>query len=259
MAIYKNTPPIVTSGLVLNLDAANIKSYPGSGTTWTDLSGNRLNGTLNNNTYNTLGGGNISFNGSNSVVGLGDNDLFSFTSGGGVDLPFSVSCWVRLTAYGTGIYAFSTLIAKSQSISGAWSREWAFSQANSTGFVFNIFNPDTTGVNYIGRLVGSPLSLNIWYHLTATYSGSKTASGINLYINGILQSAATNVGGGTYTGMGNTATTVELGRQYSSGVGDDSGYFSGNISNVLIYRNKALSASEIQQNYNALKSRFNLI
>ena len=257
MAIYKNTPPIITNGLILNLDAANVKSYPGTGTTWSDLSGNNNTGTLTNNTYSTLGGGNIAFNGSNSVVGLGDNDLFSFTSGGGVDLPFSVSCWVRLTAYGSGVSAFSMFVAKSQYNGAAWIREWAFGQVNATGLVFNIFNPDTSGTTYIGRLVGSPLSLNVWYHFAATYSGSKTTSGINLYINGVLQSTATNVSGGTYTGMGNTATTVELGRQYSAGA-TDNGYFSGNISNVLIYKNKVLSASEVLQNYNALKSRYNL-
>ena len=247
---------IVTDGLVLSLDAGNLKSYPTSGTTWTDLSRNNLNGTLNNNTFNSSNLGSITFNGSNSVVGLGDNDLFSFTSGGGVDLPFSVSCWVRLTAYGTGFYAFSTFIAKSQYISGTWSREWTFGQANATGFGFNVFNPDTSGGTYIGKVIGTPLALNLWYHLTATYTGSKTTSGISLYINGVLQSNITNVGGGTYTGMGNTATTVELGRQYSSGVGDDNGYFNGNISNVLIYRNKVLSPSEVLQNYNATKWRF---
>ena len=250
---FKN---IVTSGLVLSLDAGNTKSYRGSGTNWIDLTSNSLNGTLTNCTFNSSNAGTISFNGANSVVGLGDNDLFSFTSGGGVDSPFSICMWVKLGAYGTGIYAFSTFIAKSQSISGAWSREWTLSQANATGFGFNVFNPDTSGGTYIGKVIGTPLALNLWYHLTATYNGSKIHSGINLYINGVLQTTATNVGAGTYTGMVNTTTTVELGRQYSSGVGDDSGYFNGNISHVLIYRNKELTATEVLQNYNATKTRY---
>lgn len=248
-------PPIVTNGLLLNLDAGNSKSYPGSGTTWSDLSGNNNTGTLTNNTFSILGGGSVSFNGSTSVVGLGDNDLFSFTSGGGTDLPFSISGWFRLNAYGSGASAYSIFICKSQ-YSGTWTREWQLAHNNSNGISLGIFNPDISGTNYLVTAVGTPLQLTTWYFITATYSGSKTNAGMKIYINGIVQTTS-NANSGTYTGMGNTVTTVELGRQTATG-GIDNGYFNGNMSNVLIYRNKELTTSEIRQNYNALKSRFNL-
>ena len=252
---YNTFTPIVTNGLVLYLDAANTKSYPGTGTSWLDLSKTSNNGTLTNCTFNSSNLGSISLNGSNSVVGLGDNDLFSFTSGGGVDLPFSICMWVRLNGYGTGGIGYSTLIIKSQFNGSIWAREWQFGHTNTNGLGFGIWSPDTSGLNYITiRQNSSPLLLNTWYFLTGTYSGSKTNAGLKIYINGVLQTTV-NDNGGTYTGMGNTSTTVELGRQFIVGA-TDNGYLNGNISNVLIYKNKELSASEVLQNYNATKYRF---
>lgn len=250
---YNTFTPIVSNGLVLYLDAANTKSYPGTGTSWLDLSKTSNNGTLTNCTFNSSNIGNIVFNGSTSVVVLGDSDLFSFTSGGGVDLPFSISTWIRLGAYGTGAALYSGLIIKSQ-YSGGWVREWQLSHGNSTGISFSIFNPDTSGVNYLLVNMGTPLALNTWYFITVTYSGSKTNAGMKIYINGIIQPTS-NANGGTYTGMGNTTTTVELGRQNTNGL-TDNGNLNGNISNVLIYKNKELTASEVLQNYNATKYRF---
>ena len=69
MSLNHGGKPIVTDGLVLCLDAANPKSYPGSGTTWTDLSGNGNNGTLVNGVgYNSDNGGSLSFDGVNDYV-----------------------------------------------------------------------------------------------------------------------------------------------------------------------------------------------
>ena len=244
MGVYTR-PSIVTNGLVLNLDAANIKSYPGSGTTWSDLSGNKLNGTLTNNTYNTLGGGNISFNGTNSVVGLGDSDLFSFTSGGGVDLPFSICIWTKVVVDGM-------LLAKSQ-YNGSWIREWTLS-VNSSGIVSALlFKSDSSA--YLLRSSISSITTNTWNYLSITYDGTKNSSGIKIYINGVLQSTSDG-SSGIYNGMTNTSVTLEFGRQYNTGGANN--YLNGNISNVLIYRNKELTATEVLQNYNALKSRFNL-
>lgn len=69
-------PNIVTDGLVLYLDAANTKSYPGSGTTWNDLSGNGNNGTLiNGYIFNSIGNGNLVFDGSNDYVNINAQTL----------------------------------------------------------------------------------------------------------------------------------------------------------------------------------------
>jgi hypothetical protein len=68
MAVFKNSSPIVTDGLVLYLDAGNVKSYPTTGTTWTDLVGVN-NGVLTNGpTFNPSNGGSIVFDGTNDYV-----------------------------------------------------------------------------------------------------------------------------------------------------------------------------------------------
>jgi len=256
-------PAIVKDGLVLYLDAGSPNSYYPltTGTTWKDISGNALNGTLvNGSTYSSIGSGSISFDGIDEYVNLGDNDLFSFTSGGGVDIPFSISAWVRLSAYGTGVAGYSALILKSQEPSANnWQREWTFSHNNTLGFVFSVYTVEPLGGNRIGRTNNSVIPLNTWRHLTATYNASKTVSGITLYMNGVQQST-TDLITGTYTGMINTTTTVEFGRQYGYSIfsGGDGGLLNGNISSVQIYRNKVLSASEVNQNFQATRARFGI-
>ena len=70
---FNYSPNIITDGLVLYLDAANTKSYPGSGTTWRDLSKSQLNGTLTNGpTFNSSNGGSIVFDGVDDYVNLGN-------------------------------------------------------------------------------------------------------------------------------------------------------------------------------------------
>ena len=67
---FYDGPKIVTDGLVLALNAADRNSYPGSGTTWYDISGNSNNGTMSNVTYSGLDGGNMVFNGTSSNVSI---------------------------------------------------------------------------------------------------------------------------------------------------------------------------------------------
>ena len=87
-------PSIITQGLVLALDAADRNSYPGTGTAWTDLSGNGNNGTLTNGpTYNSANGGSIVFDGSNDYVNFSYNS--SLNIGG---LNITLSSWVRPTS-----------------------------------------------------------------------------------------------------------------------------------------------------------------
>jgi hypothetical protein len=86
-----HSPSIATNGLVLCLDAANRKSYPGSGTTWTDLSGNGNNGTLTNGpTYSSANGGSLSFDGTNDVVNS-TTSIIDRADG----QEITVSCWIK--------------------------------------------------------------------------------------------------------------------------------------------------------------------
>ena len=83
-----HSPRIVTDGLVFCVDAGDKMSYPGAGTTWTDLSKNRNNGTLiNGPTFDSANGGSISLDGSNDYISVG-----SFNEDSSQDL--SVMVWV---------------------------------------------------------------------------------------------------------------------------------------------------------------------
>ena len=96
-------PKIVTSGLVLALDAADKLSYPGSGTTWRDLSGNNNIGTLTNGpTFSGANMGSIVFDGTNDCVTLAINSLFNFGTG-----DFSIFCWIKSSK----VSDFSTIFA----------------------------------------------------------------------------------------------------------------------------------------------------
>ena len=207
---------LVTDGLVLNLDAGDPRSYPGSGTTWTDLSGNGNNGTFGASTaaptYNNANGGSLVFDGTNDYVSLGTPSI-----GTG---KITVSAWIKITT--GGIY---------QHIVDNQSPEWHLALLNDNRpYFFNgVINHQNT----------TQLSTGVWYMITGVQGITN-----DLYINGVLsQSIESNVN--------ITANTLQIGRFFSG----PSRYFNGNISNVSIY-NRALSAAEVAQNYDALKVRY---
>ena len=207
---------LVTDGLVLNLDAGDPRSYPGSGSTWTDLSGNGNSGTFGASTaaptYNNANGGSLVFDGTNDYVSLGTPSI-----GTG---KITVSAWIKITT--GGIY---------QHIVDNQSSEWhlAILNDNRPYFFNGVVNHNST----------PQLSTGVWYMITGVQGITN-----DLYVNGVLaQSIESNVN--------ITTNTPHIGRWYNG----PSRYFNGNISNVSIY-NRALSAAEIAQNYDALKVRY---
>ena len=221
------SPKIITNGLVLALDAADRNSYPGSGTTWTDLSGNGNNGTLTNGpTFNSGNGGSIVFDGVNDYVqGPTSTNLFSNRS-------FTVEQW---------IYPDFPAADYQHSFS-AW-----YSGTNQRAYVLRIYNTGILRVWYFSNdLDVAGISIGSWNHITATYntSGDLTSA----YINGILINSS-NVG--PYTAP---SANVRIGIWHYPGVEKP---FKGRIPITKLY-NRALSATEVLQNYNAQKSRFGL-
>ena len=110
--------------------------------------------------------------------------------------------------------------------------------SSSNQFVF--------GASGSGNLIGSSFSTNTWYYIVLVQAANTSRK---IYINGSLDATKTSTFGTTSSG----SETFRLGQ--ASGVNE---YFGGRISNASIYNNKALTAAEVQQNYNALKGRFGI-
>lgn len=228
------TPPIVTNGLVMHLDAGSRQSYPGSGTTWTDLSGNRNSGSLvNGPTYDSSFQGSIVFDGTNDHVLVSPS--LSIPTGASAR---SVSLWFY-TNSSTWVTDVNTLF-----FYGAGSTGNAFGIDFDTYPVMEVF---TWGGPGRDLLFSSSFSQVGWKNISVTYNGSTT---ILIYENGIykntltLTAATTTPSSNVYIGAVNPSVIV-------------GSYFTGSIATTQIY-NRALSAQEVAQNYNALKSRFGL-
>ena len=214
-------PDIATDGLVLSLDAANKKSYPGSGTVWNDLSGNANTGTLTNgpefltsasNTVSNIGC--FSFDGSNDLVECSAISSTNFTN----------SLWMRVDAKNVnGIISWTV---------GTVRRELLF----VSGYLSIAYGSNKY------RKIDSVLSNGVWMHVVGTYDGTTPL----IYVNGVSQTLT-----GEVTAAAGAANKCYIGRTaYSTPF-----YFDGKIANVKIY-NRALTSTEVVQNYNATKSRF---
>ena len=215
---YANGPQIVQNGLVLCLDAGNRKSYPSSGTAWNDLSGNNNTGTLTNGpTFDSGNGGSIVFD--------GVNDFVTGSSAIGMTGQITVSAWVNHTAVTSGVKRYLTI-----------SDETAVIRQNTTAGQLHFYI--RTSGTLKGQLVAGQLVANTWYHIVGTWNGTN----IRFYRNAIQ--IATSTPGGTMT------TTSQ-----SYGVSSSTESMNGKISSVAVY-NRALTAQEVLQNFNATRSRF---
>ena len=170
------SPSIVTDGLVLCLDAANTKSYPGSGTTWTDISGRGNNGTLTNGpTFSSDDGGSIVVDGSNDFI------LTPRVTGTGLsNRSVSWGIWVNPSSTSGNIMSMSSSNPQS-----AWNMPpiAAFDQK----FRGKIWN------NTI--LISDTYNLNQWYYLVLVfkYASSQSDRGQFFYVNGELVGSQTNI------------------------------------------------------------------
>ena len=236
---FANGGYIVTNGLVLALDAADRNSYVSGSTTWVDISGNGNNGTLTNGpTYNSANGGSIVFDGVDDIVNtflnLGTNPIPSHT----------ISVWFKTnSASGKKIIGVENV----QNGQAASLYDRHLYVGTNSKLYYAVYD---TKSNFITS--SANVTNNIWKNATAVCTG---ANSISLYVDGTLNGSTTGNGysgyNGSYIRIGGYALDA------STHPNSLPGYFTGNISVVQIY-NRALSASEIQQNYNAQKSRFGL-
>ena len=220
---FSRGPKIVTDDLVLYLDAANRKSYPGTGTSWSDLSGNGNTGTLNNGpTFDSGNGGSIVFDGSNDSVN---------TALSGTISDVSVVCWYKGTKT-------------------ARNHLWNFGTSTTTNLNFNFNDNYDLWVYWEGS--GSN---RVRYNIDGSFTDSTikcavfthTGTTNKVYLNG-TELTITESGGTQSFSAVNSTGSFRLG---------DVQYFAGNIYNAAVY-NRALTAQEVLQNYNTLKGRFGL-
>jgi hypothetical protein len=227
---------IVRDGLVLNLDAAKKDSYPGSGTTWRDISGNQITGSLiNGPTFDSGNGGSIVFDGTDDyVTGFGNTSTFSFIQNTGI---FTISAWIRLTDFANSRY-----ILGNNNGTGTAKGFFVGYDVTNTRFILTLTNGITTFLSF--RRNSLITNSNYAY---ITYTGNGTNS--TLYKDGVFVVTSSNYG---TLSTGDSTNELGVGRINNAGA-----YWQGNIPIIQIY-NRALSAQEVLQNYNATKGRFGL-
>ena len=235
---YRTGPKIVTDGLVLCLDAGDRNSYPGTGSTWGDLSGNGYNNTLiNSPSFNVSNGGNIIFDGANDYSQI----TSSSTLNGITDV--SAGCWINIISSGTAGNPGGIL---NRYYNTTGHNGWAMQAVISSNQVAFSFSGRESSAAYFSNTTNYNYELSTWYYVVGTKQGTSW----KVYVNGNLKLNNTN-GNGTTTFANNTiyfGGYPQFGAQYRSNF---------KIALCKIY-NRALSGDEITQNYNATKGRFGL-
>jgi len=231
----------VTDGLIFYVDPTNTNTYSGVGTTAYNLIPGGINNfSLNNGlSYDLDKSGSFYFDGSNDYVGLGSTTIFNSTT-------FTVSFWIKPTTYNGTVCSGAvsngqyTIFGTSSTYQGYSS---TFSGAIQTG----------GSSNSVATVNQSNFSINKWYHYVAVYdsAGTGNSTKFKIYIDGAIKSLTFDA----------TMPSAPYAANQESRIGFGPGapgypYYNGNIGLVQIH-SRALSSTEILQNYNATKSRYN--
>lgn len=233
------SPKIVTDGLVLYLDAANTRSYPRSGTLWSDLSIFRNNGTLvNGPSFSDNNYGRINFDGINDGVNIG--------SPSSLLLPTKITICVVVQQ--NTISSLNTIVGRWGNNTNSFAHNY-YLYYNSAGRLTFGFKQDATS-NYLNSVLNFIPTLGRIYHITLTYDVLDTKK---FYINGEFLNSyfLDQITNQVMTTVSSSVVSV------SSNLNESAFYSNNNIYLLKIY-NRALSPNEVLQNYNALKYRFGL-
>ena len=229
------TPALITTGLILNYDMSNSSSYPGSGTTVTDLQGNS-NATLSGGpTYSSNNGGYLTFVGASSQSLLLNTSLNSVLSPANTSTVISFFVWVYLTGNGvivdetsnTGWHDSQIEMVAGTLRFSVWS--------NGTGFASTVSTP-----------------LNAWYYVGLTYNGTT----LSAYVNGAAAGTAAYSRQTPYNNGG--GVPLKYGIALADGTNLGNGEYGNFRWGAFQVYNTALSGANVLSNYNATKSRFGL-
>ena len=233
--IVASTRMVVQDGLVLNLDAGASTSYVGSGTTWTDLSGNGNNGTLTNGpTFSSANGGSIVFDGVNDYVGISTSTLELNT-----DTNFTLEYWVYTST--SGLAPAVTVNAGTSKIIAFFINDVSFSTFYT---ILSESNYPSSGNSNALRATTN-ISTSTWTHVSIV----RLSGTITIYINGVASGSVSN----SYS-----SSPLNLIGAIAQGGAPNFYFLNGRISNLRIYKGKGLTAAEVSQNFNALRGRFGI-
>lgn len=233
-SMFTSRKAVVTSGLILYYDPADTASYPGTGTTLSSLVAGGLNGTMTSLTYTSPY---LTYNGSTSQVSIADNASLEPGTG-----DWSLEVWLRYTTI-----AGRTRTYLSKTNTGGGAADWGYgfrTNPNTNVTYFEVGNGTTS--------VTSPntsVTTGVWYQIVGVWTNVASNS-IALYKNGV--SAGSN--SHSFTNIRNTTTPLYLGNYNGNEFAQQ---FSGDMGIVRIY-NKALTAVEVQNNYDANKALYGL-
>lgn len=221
---------IVQNGLVLNLDAAVTQSYPGTGTVWRDLSGFNNHGTLTNGPiYQRNNGGII------SCDGVDDYIIATVPT----TLLLSQSITFNFWAINPSGGSWLAVLSNNSNIN-----TWLGFNNSGPGNLI-LFNRSDVGGDSSTSTPGPSFNSTTWRMIT----GISTPSNMLIYVNGSLSKSFTR-SGGTET----TLNRIAMGALFRGAIGPQ-GFTLSQFGNLTVY-NRALSASEITQNFNVTRNRF---
>ena len=245
-------PPIISAGLVYHLDAGNTASYPGSGSTWTDLTGSGIAATLvGSPTYSSANGGSLLFDGSTQYA----KTASSIASISGTGTSWTIEAFIYYNATNTG---GGPCIFTNYYTTGNLNIPQMLGAISPGANVSGVSNPAVLQVGYYVRNGGlssfyvtpeqTPLTSGNWYHIVGTFDRTN----LKLYINNVLNNTTASTTG---TLLANTAGYRIMTTWNTSN--NPAGFWGGNLAVLRIY-NTALSLTDISQNYSSQSARFGL-
>ena len=224
---------IVINGLILDLDAAKLDSYPRTGTSWRDVSGNQNNGILiNGPRFDSGNGGSIVFDGTNDYVNCGNSINLRISVG-------SISTWFKRTGDGTRV---GEIFIHNQSGISPFGGFEMYIDRTTKKIGMTIRNSNNNAQSIISN---SSITTGLWVNIVGVFDGST----VSIYLNGTQDVNVIS----TISSLGSTTQVLGIG----AAISDSTYNFKGNIAQTSIY-NRALSSQEILQNYNAIKIRYGL-
>jgi hypothetical protein len=221
------SPSIVTDGLVLHFDVANKKSYPGSGSTITDRSGTGNNGSLiNSPTFSSDNNGNFAFDATDEYISIAETSTLDLQS-------YTYAFWIKRTQAQNSNWLQILQRSTSSRNPGIW---YYINEVNRLHFSIRVSSGSLPSVNPGG------FYQNEWHYFTATIEYNGTNTIMNGYTDGVLDDGPiTQAGVSPSLGTGSSFV----------------GKYGLQLASLKIY-NRAITAAEVLQNYNATKSRFGL-